>query len=261
VTAVRLPVTGLDVHLRLPAGGDDLFLLEAGAPSLEVALAFLERVSTRAEGGPIDAATLPVADVDALLLRLRQKVAGDIISGETTCSAPGCGARVDVTFSIDAYLEHHLPSAPAQARSAEGGGWHRLRDTGVEFRVPTAADQVASASSADPEEDLVRRCIRPAGSTPDERAEAEAAMDAMAPSLFSELQGRCPACAASVEIRFDPLEYALRELRDQAAFVYHDVCAIARWYHWSEAEILAIPAARRARYAELALERARQEGG
>ena len=80
----------------------------------------------------------------------------------------------------------------------------------------------------------------------------EAAMEALAPSLLSELEGRCPECGASVACDFDPLQYTLRELRDQAAFVYQDVLAIAGHTHWSEAEILALPAVRRARYAELA---------
>jgi hypothetical protein len=77
-------------------------------------------------------------------------------------------------------------------------------------------------------------------------------MEAMAPSLFSELEGTCPVCGAVVTCNFDPLQYTLRELRDQAAFVYEDVCTIAHHTHWSEAEILALPTARRARYAELA---------
>jgi hypothetical protein len=34
------------------------------------------------------------------------------------------------------------------------------------------------------------------------------------------------------------------------------VCSIAHHYHWSEAEILALPSARRIRYAELATQRA-----
>jgi hypothetical protein len=77
-------------------------------------------------------------------------------------------------------------------------------------------------------------------------------MEAMAPSLCAELHGVCPECGAAVETTFDPLQYTLRELRDQAAFVYEEVCSIAHHYHWSEAEILALPAVRRARYAELA---------
>ena len=77
-------------------------------------------------------------------------------------------------------------------------------------------------------------------------------MEGMAPSLASELQGACPECGAGVVAWFDPLQYTLRELGEQAAFVYEDVCAIARLTHWSEAEILTLPASRRARYAELA---------
>ena len=77
-------------------------------------------------------------------------------------------------------------------------------------------------------------------------------MEAMAPCLFSELRGTCPECDGAVTCNFDPLRYALRELRDQAMFVHEDVYAIAERTHWSEAEILALPTVRRARYAELA---------
>ena len=48
--------------------------------------------------------------------------------------------------------------------------------------------------------------------------------------------------------------------REQASTIYGDVCAIAHHFHWSELDILALPAARRTRYAELATDHARQRG-
>jgi len=49
----------------------------------------------------------------------------------------------------------------------------------------------------------------------------------------------------------------LRELREQAAFIYEDVHLIAQHYRWSEAEIMLLPRNRRIRYAEMI----RQEKG
>ena len=51
---------------------------------------------------------------------------------------------------------------------------------------------------------------------------------------------------------FDARWFCLRDLRQKAAFIYQDVDLLARRYHWSEAEILALPRARRAAYVDLA---------
>jgi hypothetical protein len=245
-------VAGIEVGLRPPVGAEEIQLLEAGPPDLELALALLEQLTGDDEGIALDFATLAIGDVDVLLLRLRQQLLGDLVSAEEVCTAPGCRARVDITFSIAAYLEHHRPAIPPGVLPASEKDWYRLAEYDVEFRVPRAGDQLAIARAADPEQELLRRCLRPADLAGEARERAEAAMELMAPTLCSDLQGVCPACGAIVEASFDPLQYTLRELRDRAAFVYEDVCAIAHHYHWSEAEILALPAARRSRYAELA---------
>jgi hypothetical protein len=155
-------------------------------------------------------------------------------------------------FSIDAYVDHHHPSMPARLLAAGEPGWFRLQGGDVEFRVPRASDQVAIALEPRPEQALLLRCTRPAAIPAPARRRVEAAMEALAPSLLSELRGTCPECGAAVACNFDPLQYTLLELRDQAAFVYEDVYTIAERTHWSEAEILALPTARRGRYAELA---------
>jgi hypothetical protein len=251
VAIVRLPVAAIDVVVQLPTGTEDLLLLEAGPPDFGVALAFLSRLVHRADGEPIEWASVTVTDVDVLLLRLRQRVLGDVVRAEVRCAAPGCQARVDVTFSISDYVDHHRPRMPARLLPADEQGWFRFEGGAVEFRVPRAADQLAIAVEPQPERALRLRCIRPATIPASARRRVEAAMEAMAPSLFSELQGTCPECGATVTCDFDPLQYTLYELRDQGAFVYEDVCTIARCTHWSEAEILSLPTARRARYAEL----------
>jgi hypothetical protein len=248
------------VVVRTPAGADDLLLLEAGPPDLGIALALLAAVVRDLQGARIDPASLPISDVDLLLLRLRQRVLGDVVSAEEHCPAPGCHARVDITFSIGAYLDHHVPTEPVGVGGGAESGWYRLADQGVEFRVPCAADQLAIARAAEPELALLQRCVRAAQLDEPARQRVEEAMEAISPSLCGDLEGTCPACGVSVSAVFDPLDYTMRELRAQAAFVYDDVCAIAHYFHWSEAEILALPAARRARYAELAAQKVAREG-
>jgi hypothetical protein len=258
VALVRLPITGIDVALRSPAGADDLLLLEGGPLDMRLAVALLARLVCGPDGAAIDPATLPISDVDVLLLRLRQQVVGDLVSAETSCAARGCGARVDITFSIEAFLSHHAPVAQA-ALVAIGDGWFCLTEQAVELRPPRAADHLAIAHAPDPEQALLARCVRPTPPPDPLRSVIEDALEAIAPILHAELEGTCPACGIAVVTVFDPLRYTLRELRDQAAFVYDDVCAIAHHFHWSEAEILALPAPRRTRYAELAAERAQHQ--
>jgi hypothetical protein len=79
-------------------------------------------------------------------------------------------------------------------------------------------------------------------------------MERLAPSLVEDVTGDCPECGAGIAMRFDPLGYCLRELRDQALSVYDDVHVLACVYHWPEDRILSLPRARRLRYAEMARE-------
>lgn len=256
---VLLPVSGVDVELRLPAGAEDLLLVEGGVLDIRLAIAVLERLTRELDGAPVDPRALPITELDVLLLRLRQHLIGDAVSAEARCSAAECGARVDISFSIAAYLAHHTPAGPAEQLSTDEPGWYRFADDDLEFRIPQVADHLAIAGSADPEHALVARCIR-GTPTSAQRARIEDAMEAIAPSLYTEVEGVCPECGVTVAATFDPLRYLLRELRDQSVRIYDQVAAIAHHFHWSEAEILALPRARRTRYAEVATDHVRQQG-
>ena len=248
---LRLPVASLDVEMRLPTGADDIALLEARRPALAAAVTLLSGIVQRCDGEPLDWSALAMTDVDLLLLRLRQRLIGDTVSADIVCGAPECGERAHIVFSVSDFVGHHRPQPPRRVSPVDEG-WFRLDGTDIEFRVPSVADQLAIAGEDRREQALVRRCVRPPEITAAARRRVEAAMEAMAPSLASELQGACPECGAPVSAFFDPLQYVLRELRQHAALVYDDVWSIARSTHWPEERILALPAARRARYAQMA---------
>jgi hypothetical protein len=267
----RLPVSGRMVALRPPSGAEDLLLAEAaGTPRDDaiLAMALAERLAIGVEREPLDWSGLTVTDLDATILRLRQALIGDRVRADVACPAPGCGRRIDIDFRIEAYLAHHTPGTarpPGRGWTVEPAdepGWFDLarvsKDSGatdrLRFRLPTAADLVAVAGDPAADRELARRCLRPPDAPPRLRRRAEAAMEAMAPSFSDDLRGICPECGGTVTLPFDARWFCLRELRDRAAFVYPDVDLLARRYHWSEAEILAMPQVRRAAYAELALQ-------
>jgi hypothetical protein len=276
----RLPVSGRTVILRHPTGFEDLLLLEAArtqSGTAALAAALMGRLIRTADGEALVWDALSVTDLDAAILRVRQALLGDRIRADTGCPAPGCGCRIDIDFGIEDYLAHHAPRAPTPdgwtLEPAEEDGWfcmtelapdpamlEGLAGTGVDrvrFHLPTVADLVAVADDPRPERALTERCLQPADPPERFRQPVEEAMEALAPSLSGDLQGKCPECGHTISVQFDARWFCLRELRERAAFIYQDVDLLARRYHWSEAEILALPHARRAAYAELA----RRDGG
>jgi hypothetical protein len=253
---MALPVSGLQVRLRPPSGVDDLMLHESDLEGPSLALALVQRLASGGDGSA-DWAALPVPDLEALLVRVRQLVFGDAIDTHIRCTNAACRSPMDVSFRLGDYLAHHVPRLPRGVEAADEPGWYRIRGTEVTFRVPTVGDQIAALLAADPAREVAARCIRPAGATARQRRHAERALSALAPSLSRELEADCPECGGHITFYFDVPRFVLAEFRLRASRIYADVHDIAHEYGWSEAEILALPGYRRERYAELARSEAR----
>jgi hypothetical protein len=258
---IELPVSGSVVTMGHLTGREDMLLAEGGLGDVQLALALIERLGAgRAE---VDWGGLPAGDLDVLLLRLRRALTGEHIITDIVCAASGCGARIDVSFEVEAYVAHHRPRrAPFRTRawsvdpSRERAGWFVLSPRGGEapllFRLPTVADLIAVAAHDNPAEAIAQACLCPADGPVRVPRQAEAAMQLLAPSLADEVQGQCPDCGATVSALFEPRGYCLQEMRERARFIYEDVDILAQRYGWSEASILDLPSARRVQYAELA---------
>jgi hypothetical protein len=259
---VTLPVSGLAATLRKPTGIDDLLLAEARLDDPAVVAALLARL-VRIDGWNDGAAAweeLPVFDADTLILSLRRLVLGDRLTSALTCRGADCGSRVEISFGIADYLDHHAPHRGALKRRGWRVGeadaaWREIVDAkgaAARFRLPTLGDQIAVYGLDDPVAALARRCLAADGPGAKARTRAEAAMTALAPPLAGPLRGRCPDCGSEITAWFEARAYCLRELSFRARFVYDDVDALAERYHWSERAILALPGTRRALYAERA---------
>jgi hypothetical protein len=129
-------------------------------------------------------------------------------------------------------------------------GWWRLDRTEVTFRLPEVRDILALPSGRRARRMLVDRCLRGAPSAAQVRR-VERAMAALGPVLRGPVAGHCPECGRPVDLEFDARQFCLVELRNQALDVLADVDLLARTYHWSEQEILAMPSSRRTAYVDL----------
>src|SRR5215469_4277805 len=106
----RLPVSRLVVQIFHPTGREEMLLLEGPAASAEMALALAQRLGRAVDGAPIAWHDLPVTDFDAFLLYIRQALIGDRLTADVLCRAPDCGSRIEISFSIGAYLQRYQPT-------------------------------------------------------------------------------------------------------------------------------------------------------
>lgn len=162
-----------------------------------------------------------------------------------------CGTRYDLALDIAA-----LPMKPAGAGfptvAVETSLGQRL------FEAPNGTHETAVARQRLTGEAARRHLAALCGLDADSRAAAErfdaedleridAALEALSPEAVSTLASRCPNCEAETQAWLDPLDYAFPRLEP----LLREVHRIAANYHWSEAEILALPTARRRRYLAL----------
>jgi hypothetical protein len=252
-----LPVSGIVLAVREPTGADEVFVVETALAPIPALLELARRVASTSAGGTPDWDDLPATDLDAVALMIRRSWIGDTIRTDATCPDLNCGKRIDVSFGIGAYLEHHRPRRPrgvtkvTDAGGEPDAGWFSLARAPVRFRIPTVTDLLAAASGGGPAETLSARCVEAPEISRALARRLDHAFAALAPNLDDFVGGTCPACGQPVTMRFDPLGYTLAELRGLFSGIYLETHALASGYGWPEDVILALPRTRRRRYASL----------
>ena len=212
-------------------------------------MAFLDRfpggVHTRLAGlaaavgdmAPAALAGLDLAAWEDRLLGLRARLLGRRIEAEAQC--PACGARVALIFSAD-----DLPREPTSDAHGLGplhlGDLLALEAEGLAGEAGLAA-LLAAATGA-------TRVAAAAQLAGPERAALVAALETRAAGLGLELGTACTDCATAMTVPFDIARFLDDELAGRATRLLDEIHLIASAYHWSEAEILALPTGRRRAY-------------
>ena len=240
VSAVVRPLTGAD-ELEISE-------LPGGMPPVELETAILCRAVALLAGRRPDRTALEallVGDRNRLLLAVLCVGYGAPDRLLMTCGNPDCRAMHEVTFDV----EQVLASVPAVGaiEVIEVAG----PDGPIPLRLPTGADLTALAAEAVPAEALLKRCVKGSAFTAEYLQAVEAGITASDSCVEITLLSSCADCGAEIAGRVDPLEL-LRGEMGRWGGVLTEFDLLARRYHWSEAELLAMPAHRRRRYVRTA---------
>jgi hypothetical protein len=164
----------------------------------------------------------------------------------------GCGETMDLELDLTLFQGLEEPDRVAVEPEPE---------CCVTLRLPTGADQrrwLADSSGGEPVFSRMATTL-----VTSVNGEAPAAdwvvpegwlaslaeeLEARDPLTALQLQTQCPNCGAPCAVELDLEEYLLSQLARRQAWLMDDVHRLASVYHWSEADILALPANRRRDY-------------
>lgn len=191
---------------------------------------------------------LPVGSRDRLALAIRARLLPPVLRSEPTCGS--CEATYEL--SLD----------PATLGLAGDADWPDPRcrkvcldDRELEVRPVNLGDLLAVESVAEPDQAIQMLALRVAGEpiAPPSLDALDQALAALDPCADIWLESTCPECGATHSLAFEPVHFLAHELQQLARQILADVVVIARVFHWSEADILALPSQRRAYYVAEAL--------
>jgi hypothetical protein len=255
-----------EAELRSLNSRDEVFVVEAGevlSPARRTT-ALLSRCLERLGplGSPVGAqqiGSLTVGDREALILHLRRLTLGERVRCVLRCPDGGCGEKLDLDLNVGELLLPPYPYARQyhETTVAENGTSYRVR-----FRLPTGADQeaVETVARRDPQRaagSILERCVEHVVSEGGEALEtmppivAEQLPDVMAdldPQAELRLALTCPACQNGFSALLDAGTYFFQELEGETRHLYREVHTLALYYHWSEAEIMAMSTRKRDLY-------------
>ncbi len=170
------------------------------------------------------------------LLRWRRAGSGRAWPMRATC--PRCAGELDFELDLDALVALPHENAPPGLRAPTIDD---LRDLAARH-----ADAPAFAHA------LLERCAGAVPADDEQRAALVAQLEAIDPHASLALDLDCAACGHAWSEAFDVAAALWAEVAARAERVLLDVATLARCWGWSEREVLALPAARRAAYLQLA---------
>lgn len=188
----------------------------------------------------IEAASLPFGRFNARLLLLHQHLFGAAL--ESTVSCPQCAEQIEFTVDVADLGIHDEVALPDSIR---------IEDEVLTLRLPTVGDVLAAGGDAD---QLFGRIVTTGDATHASAAAQTVAaeqLQALDPLISIVFRLSCPECGHEWEAPLDAAAFVSREIDHWAQRLLHTVHRLASAYGWSERDILAMSAWRRAYYMEL----------
>ena len=202
---------------------------------------------------PADLWELAVGDRLALLLGVARW--SGLAALDVVARCRECHELMEVSLSLDEILDAHERAGRSPHADVDTHG------AALRLRRPSGLDQLAwqraeSHERADPIGLMVRTLAVTGdpgpGPLPETTVAAvDRALNSLDPLVDPDVSLVCPGCATVTVERLDLQARALDYLHRCQRALLHQVHFLARAYHWSEEEVLRIPAWRRSRYLAL----------
>ncbi|RKJ98705.1 hypothetical protein [Alicycliphilus denitrificans] len=234
--------------MRVLDAAELLSLWERGTPRHALDRAALLAAAARPDW-PADAiADLPLGAIGASLLRLRAANFGPHIDAHADCRH--CGQRL--AFALD--VAELLRDAPPE--EADGRPMPVAEAAGLRIRAPSLRDlaAVAGLAPADAADALLARCTlagQPDAIDAAAHAQVDEALEALDPQADLAFALTCVGCGLQDMAQLDTAALLWDEISARAGALLQEVHRLASSYGWSEEQILALPATRRAHYLAL----------
>jgi hypothetical protein len=197
----------------------------------------------------------------ARILRLLQIV--ELTTQKASLTITSSCPQIDCHRPLEMVLPYAQLAAYASSENAPGNivQFPRADATPHALRLPTGRDQAAwqSQTYQTPDEALaaiVRSLLTASDASSIDLSGAHleplaAIMEQADPLVSLSVSVTCPHCAHDADLPLDLEAVALQQLAQHQRALLRDVHEIARHYGWSEGEVLAVSAQRRAQYRRL----------
>ena len=188
------------------------------------------------------------ARIAALLRLLVLTEARDTLSVSARCVAPGCGDRFEFDLPLRSLPLGVADPGPLTVPIRADRLAVIRRPTGEDLRRWHAAQP---ATRADAVRLMLDTLVVDGDVVVGDEVTVSAAIAAADPLVDFTVACRCPACDAPNEVAVDLEAIALSRLGARQHVLVREVHQFASRYGWTEAEVLAVPPQRRARYLAL----------
>lgn len=191
----------------------------------------------------------PVGARTAALLRLvaltEQR---DEVSLSARCVAPACRESFEFELPLRALPGGAAGAGPLRVQLDAERVLTMRRPTGDDLRrwrdaQPRSRDQAVRL--------MLDSLVLEGDVGPDDQAAVSTSIAAMDPLVDFTVSCHCPACGMATEVAIDLETLALASLVRRQRALLQEVHCLASHYGWTEADVLAVPAPRRARYLAL----------
>lgn len=222
-------------------------------PLMETSLHLIATASSDPDLSGI--ASLSIGQRDARLLQLREWMFGTRLKNVAEC--PHCTEKIEWENEVkDLRLQPLLPGI-GKIFDVKIGTYN------ISFRLPTSHDlfHLKQASSLKSENELLNRCITAISKENERMITSDLPVNII--EKINELMSKedpqadimmlvtCPSCERQWESGFDIQSYLWTEINSWAKQILREIFILAKYFGWSEREILEIGPKRRKLYLEM----------